>query len=350
MQDAHLAETEQTLIPISTASTTKSVIRRRRKLRLLCRSQDWMAVLQRVTWNPAGSVFIFNFVVAGFAMAFPGKNSRKSTGGVHRYSLFTSAERIARAWLKNCSVIFVRLKRICHPVRTCLTLCCSLTCRLRRAHHLVAGLPKTSPTAGSLPMNVLEDLNLTQLGPKQLTLPQRDTSCSNDKKIFDGTYEISQDASENCQKAGCQHALGNGHRLWLLNPDCASQTTQWHFMSKDQRDAILSVKESKDKISIAAEMPNMRDVSHYTWLGTLIDSPNRSYWVSLCWPLCFWCDRCQNVPQMRPVFNFGSNDSRRVLLTIVRISSEKAAFAWYGDEWARSLPANKFHNQLQFDH
>ena len=57
-----------------------------------------------------------------------------------QYSLSTSAERIARALLKNCIIslhnIFVRLKRICHLVRTCLTLCCSLTCRLPRAHHL----------------------------------------------------------------------------------------------------------------------------------------------------------------------------------------------------------------------
>ena len=55
----------------STASTTKSAIRRRRKLRLLCRSQDWMAVLQRATGKPAGSIFIFifNFEVVDFAMA-----------------------------------------------------------------------------------------------------------------------------------------------------------------------------------------------------------------------------------------------------------------------------------------
>ena len=51
-------------------------------------------------------------------------------------SLFTRAERIARACLKNCSVIFVRLKRICHLVCTSLTLCCSLTCRSPRADHL----------------------------------------------------------------------------------------------------------------------------------------------------------------------------------------------------------------------
>ena len=76
MQDAHLAETQHSLIPIrpqhqQTASTTKSEIRRRRKLRSLCRSQDWMAVLQRATGKPAGSIFIFifNFAAADFAMA-----------------------------------------------------------------------------------------------------------------------------------------------------------------------------------------------------------------------------------------------------------------------------------------
>ena len=36
----------------------------------------------------------------------------------------------------DCSVIFVRLKRICHLVRTCITLCCSLTCFALRAHLL----------------------------------------------------------------------------------------------------------------------------------------------------------------------------------------------------------------------
>ena len=59
-----------------------------------------------------------------------------NTANTAQYSLSKSAERIARAWLKNCSVIFVCLKRICHLVRTCLTVCCSLTCRAPRAHHL----------------------------------------------------------------------------------------------------------------------------------------------------------------------------------------------------------------------
>ena len=54
----------------------------------------------------------------------------RNTAHTAQYSLFTSAERIARAWLKNCSVICVRLKRICHLVRSC------LTCRAPRAHFL----------------------------------------------------------------------------------------------------------------------------------------------------------------------------------------------------------------------
>ena len=78
-----------------------------------------------------------------------GNNSRKSTGSADstptntahtaQYSLFTSAERTSRAWLKGLPspelhYIFVRLKRVCHLVRTCLTLCCSRTCLVPRAH------------------------------------------------------------------------------------------------------------------------------------------------------------------------------------------------------------------------
>ena len=55
-----------------------------------------------------------------------------------QYSLFKSAERTPRAWLKAQELhnIFVRLERICHLVCTCLILCCSLTCRSLRAPHL----------------------------------------------------------------------------------------------------------------------------------------------------------------------------------------------------------------------
>ena len=55
----------------STTSTTRSTIRRRRKLRSLCRSENWMAVLQRATGKPVGSIFIFifNIAVADYAMA-----------------------------------------------------------------------------------------------------------------------------------------------------------------------------------------------------------------------------------------------------------------------------------------
>ena len=42
--------------------------------------------------------------------------------------------------------IFVRLRRICHLVCTCLTLCCSRTCRSPRAHHLPHSLSLLTKT------------------------------------------------------------------------------------------------------------------------------------------------------------------------------------------------------------
>ena len=73
MQDAHLAETRQSFRPIrpqhQQRRRQKSAFLRRRKLRILCRSQNWMAVPQRATRKPASSIFIFNFTVADFAMA-----------------------------------------------------------------------------------------------------------------------------------------------------------------------------------------------------------------------------------------------------------------------------------------
>ena len=52
------------------SDTDTSTIRRRRKFRLLCRLENWMAVLrQRATGKPASSIFIFNFAVGDCAMA-----------------------------------------------------------------------------------------------------------------------------------------------------------------------------------------------------------------------------------------------------------------------------------------
>ena len=53
----------------STTSTRRSTNRRRSKLRLLCRSQNSMAVLQRATEKPVSSAFTFNFAVARLTMA-----------------------------------------------------------------------------------------------------------------------------------------------------------------------------------------------------------------------------------------------------------------------------------------
>ena len=73
------------------------------------------------------------------ASDFQRPTCRQDTHSQHtsvQYSLFTRAERIARASLKKCITSLCALKRICHLVYTCLTLCCSLACRLPRAHHL----------------------------------------------------------------------------------------------------------------------------------------------------------------------------------------------------------------------
>ena len=65
---------------------------------------------------------------------------RTPTHNTHLCSTVCSQARNAHHALgsshTDCSLIFVRLERICHLVRTCLTLCCSLTCRSPRAHHL----------------------------------------------------------------------------------------------------------------------------------------------------------------------------------------------------------------------
>ena len=69
---------------------------------------------------------------------------------LHRHrSTACSQARNAQARLKSCSVIFVRRKRICHLVRTCLTFCCSLTCRSPRADllpHSLFFLPRHQNT------------------------------------------------------------------------------------------------------------------------------------------------------------------------------------------------------------
>ena len=138
----------------STTTMTISAIRRRRKLRLLCRSENWMAVLRRATGKPAGSVFIFNDNLhhlrnggdLGVLERIPEirRECRQYTHKCCTYSAVqpdhkhgTHRTRLARGSSHtNCSVIFVRLKRVCHLVRTCLTFCCWLTCLAPRAHLL----------------------------------------------------------------------------------------------------------------------------------------------------------------------------------------------------------------------
>ena len=59
-----------------------------------------------------------------------------NTAHTAQYSLFTSAERTASAWLKKC-ISYVRLKRVCHLVRTCLTLCVAFALEVHPRAHLL---------------------------------------------------------------------------------------------------------------------------------------------------------------------------------------------------------------------
>ena len=150
MQDAHLAETRQSLRPIRPEHQ-----QRQRKDQQFEKGENFDYWIDRKTgwryhreprgnpqaasssstsqwptsqwqtswnsWQPRSSEKWWWFL-------FPGRNSRKSTGGCRQdthsrntsvqYSLFTSAERTPRAWLKShgSHFVVVRLKRICHLV------------------------------------------------------------------------------------------------------------------------------------------------------------------------------------------------------------------------------------------
>ena len=112
------------------------------KTRLLCRSQTGWRYYREPRGNPPAAIFIFNFTMADFAMAnelelmaayiiwemvvisVSWKNSRKATGRVdrtpthktHLCSTVCSQARNAHHALgsshTDCSVIFVRLKRV----------------------------------------------------------------------------------------------------------------------------------------------------------------------------------------------------------------------------------------------
>ena len=86
-------------------------------------------------------------------------STRTNTANTQQYSFFTSEERISRALIKDgpgpeLHYIFVRLKRVCHLVRTCLKLCCSVFCRAPRGHLLHHSLflhyTRTRSTIGSI--------------------------------------------------------------------------------------------------------------------------------------------------------------------------------------------------------
>ena len=159
--NAAISETDTSTT--STASTSGSTIRRRRKLRLPCRSQDWTGGIteshgenrrQHLHLQLRSCPLHYGKRVGAHGSLHHLRNRGDSvswkefqkidgvcvdstpinTAHTAQYSLFASVERIARAWLKNC------ITSLCAPkesvIWTCLTLCCSLTCRSPRAHLL----------------------------------------------------------------------------------------------------------------------------------------------------------------------------------------------------------------------
>ena len=160
MQDAHMAETEQTLIPIHPQHQQRQ--RQHQKLRLLCRSQRLDGGIfeshgktrrqhlhlhlqlrrgqlhhgKRVGTH-GGLHLLRNGGDLGFLERIPENRRGVYTGHTHNNHLCSTgcsqarnAPHVLGSSHTDCSVIFVRLKRVCHLVRTCLTLCCcSLTCR-----------------------------------------------------------------------------------------------------------------------------------------------------------------------------------------------------------------------------
>ena len=73
MQDAHLAETQQSLRPISSENQQRQREDQQfeggENFDYYVVRKNWMAVLQRATRKPVGSVFIFSFAVARLTMA-----------------------------------------------------------------------------------------------------------------------------------------------------------------------------------------------------------------------------------------------------------------------------------------
>ena len=171
MQDAHLAETQQSLIPIRPQHQ-----QRQRQNQHFEGGENFDDYVDRKTgWRyyreprekPAGSIFIFNFAVANFTVASelelmtaciicemvvisvswrespetsPGGVDRTPTHNTHLCSTVCSQARNAHHALGSghtgCSVIFVRLKRIRHLV-------------LHISHPWFSQLPFTTSTSSS---------------------------------------------------------------------------------------------------------------------------------------------------------------------------------------------------------
>ena len=146
MQDTRLTETRQSLRPIRPEHQPRQLqdqhLRRRRKLRLLCRSEKLDREPRETRWQllhlelRSGKLHngkrvgtrgspnqLRNGGEFGFMEGFP-ENRRGECRQGHPLTIHICAVQFVhkrgthtqRAWLKNCIVIFVRHNKFCHLV------------------------------------------------------------------------------------------------------------------------------------------------------------------------------------------------------------------------------------------
>ena len=168
MHDAHLAETEQTLIRIHPQHQQRQrqnqqfeggenfdyhvdrktgwrYYREPRGNPLAASSSStsqWQDSQWQSSWSSWQPIIIREMVVISVSWKEFQKIDGECRQYTHKHCTYNAVQSLHKLGMHRTRLaqelhnIFVRLKRICHLVRSCLTHCCSLTCRSPRAHHL----------------------------------------------------------------------------------------------------------------------------------------------------------------------------------------------------------------------
>ena len=152
-----------------------------------------------------------------------------------QYSLFTSAGTHRTRLAQELHNFFLRLKRICHLVRTCLTLSCSLTWRLPRAHrlpHSLFLLPRQQNTqhnrnSTTISKNNQDIMNFSRLSQSTSSAIKNHSGVKTCRVAETRARQLSQRAPKTFRKRKrpCQHSLGTSVRL--SSPDALSPCRPW---------------------------------------------------------------------------------------------------------------------------